>query len=187
MHEINKAVAQNIRRLREQRKLSLDNLSVLTGVSKSMLAQIERGNTNPTISTVWKIADGLKIPFTQLVTDPKQDTETVALNDVAALAEDAGRYRNYPLFPFEASRQFEIYYIELDPGAMLQAAAHPEGTQEFLLVSTGTVEVEVDGQTLAADTDHAVRFRADMPHAYRNPGGAVCRLHMVIAYAQSPT
>ena len=52
-------VAKNIRRLREESKLSMDELSKLSGVSKSMLAQIERGEENPTISTLWKLSNGI--------------------------------------------------------------------------------------------------------------------------------
>ena len=48
---------KNIRRLREENKLSMDELSRLSGVSKSTLAQIERGDGNPTISTLWKISE----------------------------------------------------------------------------------------------------------------------------------
>ena len=59
-------VAKNIRRLREESKLSMDELSKLSGVSKSMLAQIERGEENPTISTLWKLSNGMKVPFDAL-------------------------------------------------------------------------------------------------------------------------
>lgn len=53
-------IAENLKRFRDERKLSLDNVSKLSGVSKSMLGQIERGEANPTVSTVWKIANVLK-------------------------------------------------------------------------------------------------------------------------------
>ncbi len=60
MDKLNYVIAENLKRLREERKLSLDNVSRLSGVSKSMLGQIERGEVNPTVSTVWKISNGLK-------------------------------------------------------------------------------------------------------------------------------
>ena len=49
-------VSENARRLREEKRLTLDEAARLTGVSRSMLAQIEKGDVNPTISMVWKIA-----------------------------------------------------------------------------------------------------------------------------------
>ena len=65
--EINAVVSENARRLREEKRLTLDEAARLTGVSRSMLAQIEKGDVNPTISMVWKIANGYKVSFTSLV------------------------------------------------------------------------------------------------------------------------
>ena len=67
MDKINLIIADNIKRIREQRRLSLDGMSRLCYVSKSMLGQIERGEVNPTISTVWKIARGLGVSFMELI------------------------------------------------------------------------------------------------------------------------
>ncbi len=56
--DVNKIIAQNVKKLRKKRKLTLDAASEITGVSRSMLAQIEKGDVNPTISVLWKIANG---------------------------------------------------------------------------------------------------------------------------------
>ena len=61
--DVTNVVAGNIRAIREQKKLTLDAASALTGVSRSMLAQIEKGDVNPTISVLWKIANGYKVPL----------------------------------------------------------------------------------------------------------------------------
>ena len=65
--EITSRIAANAKRLREEKKLTLDAAANLTGVSRSMLAQIEKGEVNPTISVLWKIANGLKVPYTRLM------------------------------------------------------------------------------------------------------------------------
>ena len=184
MEPINEAVASNLKMMREQRKLSLDALAKMTNVSKSMLAQIERGDANPTITTVWKIAGGLKVPFTELVARPEKDYETIEIENIPALEEDEGRCRNYPLFPYDDARKFEIYYIELDPGGCLRAAAHPEGAQEFITVFAGELEICVHDEVFCGNRDRAVRFKADLPHSYKNTGNEICRLHMVIGYAK---
>ena len=62
MGNINLVISMNLKHIREERKLSLDKVAKMTGVSKSMLGQIERGDSNPTIATVWKIANGLTGP-----------------------------------------------------------------------------------------------------------------------------
>ena len=182
MELINQAVADNLKRWREQGRYSLEALSKITGVSKSILGQIERGEANPTISTVWKIANGLKVPFSEFVKRPESSFDLVEKKALTPLLEDDGRFRNYPLFPYDAQRPFEIYYIELDQGALLQADAHLEGSQEFITVFSGELEVVVNGTTLLAKEGCALRFQADSPHVYRNAGSGLCRVSMVIHY-----
>lgn len=184
MDDINDVVAVNLRRLREERRLSLDAAAQATGVSKSMLGQIERGVVSPTITTVWKIANGLKVPFTALMARPEKGIEVVERASVKVLQADGGRFRNYPMFPLDDSRGFEMYSIDIDPGARLDSEPHPEGTQEFVVVSTGTLRLTANEQDFTVKAGDAIRFRADVKHAYSNPGKTACRLTMVIHYAR---
>ena len=69
---MDKNIALNLKRIRKSKNMSLDMLAERTGVSKSMLGQIERGKTNPTVSTIGKIVEGLKVPFEQLIYDRKE-------------------------------------------------------------------------------------------------------------------
>lgn len=184
MININSIVAMNLKRIREERHMSLDMLSKVSGVSKSMLGQIERGEVNPTISTVWKIASGLKISFTELIESRETEVEVVSCADIAPLTGDEGRYRNYPLFPYDSSRRFEIYYIELDPKSSLEAEPHPEGVQEFVTVFDGSLTVTAGGEVISLGCGQAARFRADRPHTYQNPSAGISRVHMVIYYPQ---
>ena len=77
MQEIHLIIAKNLKALRESKKLSLEKVAELTGVSKTMIGQIERGESAPTITTIWKIANGLKISFTALINNPQPDTKVV--------------------------------------------------------------------------------------------------------------
>lgn len=77
MDTMNLIVAKTLNCLREKQKLSMEALSKLSGVSKSMLAQIERGDGNPTISTLWKISNGMKVPFDALTVRPKTPYEII--------------------------------------------------------------------------------------------------------------
>ena len=74
MEDLTLLVAENLKRIREEKRLSLDKLAELTGVSKSMLGQIEHGESSPTVATVWKISNGLKVSFTTLLGSPQSDT-----------------------------------------------------------------------------------------------------------------
>jgi transcriptional regulator with XRE-family HTH domain len=184
LEKLNLIFADNLKKMREEKKLSLDNVAKLSGVSKSMLGQIERGEVNPTISTVWKIANGLKVSFTTLMSRPETDIEIVRQNDIQPLTEGDGRYRNYPVFSFNDTRRFEVYMLEIDNGGQLNAEAHPGGTQEFITVFSGAITVEVNGEKYTVASGNSIRFKSDIQHCYRNAGTEQARLSMVIYYPQ---
>lgn len=182
MENLNEIVAKNLKSIREEKKLSLDKVAELTGVSKSMLGQIERGESNPTITTVWKIANGLKISFTTLINTQQQDTVFIERNEIEPLIEDNGKYRLYPYFPYEDGRRFEMYSVEIEKGGYLGADAHQEGTQEFITVFDGELTIRVNEREYAVKEGDSIRFKADKPHVYHNSGGRLARLSMVIYY-----
>src|SRR6478736_3002208 len=99
--EIHVVVAENMKTYRKANKLSLDKVSELTGVSKTMLGQIERGDSIPTITTLWKIANGLKVSFTSLIKESTNDITIISKNDLLELPENDGKYKVFPYFPFE--------------------------------------------------------------------------------------
>ncbi len=182
LSNLNGIIAENLKQLREDRKLSLERLSDITGVSKSMLGQIERGESNPTITTIWKIASGLKVSFTALVNAPQPDTVIVDQAAVVPLTEADGKYRVYPVFPYEEGRRFEVYSLEIDPDGTFASNPHGEKTQEFITVFAGELTILTNGREYRLKAGQSIRFRADRPHSYHNPGGAVTRLNIVIYY-----
>lgn len=182
MDKLNSVIAENLKGLREERKLSLDNVAKLTGVSKSMLGQIERGEVNPTVSTVWKISNGLKISFTQLMSRPEADIELVEKSEIQPFIEDNGKFRNFPVFPFDSARRFEMYSLEIDEGGYLGAEAHLKGTQEFITVFAGEVSISISNGSFVVTAGNSIRFKADSSHNYKNTGKGICTLSMVIYY-----
>ncbi len=183
MDPIQSAISANLKHIREERGLSLDQVAKLSGVSKSMLGQIERGVVSPTISTLWKISNGLKVHCSELMQRPEVEVEVVEHESLKPLLENDGKYRNYPVFGFTQERPFEIYYIEIDPGGSLEAERHPPGTQEFLTVFSGILELTAGGREFRVNTGSSIRFQADQAHQYRAVGEEVCRLSMVMSYS----
>ncbi len=180
MDPMNLIVAKNVRRLREERKLSLDELSRQSGVSKSMLAQIERSEGNPTISTLWKISNGMKVPFDALTVRPESPYEIVKLTELEPLLEDDGKVKNYALFPDDENRRFAVYYLELDGGSYWESEPHLKGTTEFITLFEGSVEINAGAHTFAVNKGESIRFRADTQHTYRNTGDTMAVLHMIL-------
>lgn len=180
MESMNLIVAKNIRRLREENKLSMEELSKLSGVSKSMLAQIERGEGNPTLSTLWKISNGMKVPFDALTVRPKTPYEIVKTTELEPLLEDSGKVRNYALFPDDENRRFAVYYLELNVGSFWESEPHLRGTTEFITIFAGSIEISTDGQKLRVGKGESIRFKADSPHSYRNVGNETAILQMIL-------
>ena len=182
--DVTNVVAGNARRLREEKKLTLDAAAAATGVSRSMLSQIEKGEVNPTISVLWKIANGYKVSFTALVEDGREGVRVVRKGERPPLEADGGRYLNHPLFAFRDNRPFEMYRIVVKPQGSLEAQPHLRGSEEYITVFTGRAEITVDGRTVALEAGDSVRFRADVPHGYRNPGEETAELSMLIYYGK---
>lgn len=182
MEQIKFAVSENLRLFREERSLSYDQLADLTGVSKSMLRRIEMGNSNPTISTVWKIANGLKIPFTALVTSLKQDIQVKSFKEASPLIENDKGYRLFPLTVFDPERPFESYYVEIDPQVVLDAEPHQGNPEEHVFVLQGELEITIAGESYIVQQQQFVSFRADCEHRYRNNGSEPAFAFMIISY-----
>jgi transcriptional regulator with XRE-family HTH domain len=182
LKNISLVLAKNLKAHRDQKKLSLDRVAEMTGVSKTMLGQIERGESNPTINTVWKIANGLKISFTNLINEPQPETVVVTKNEIQPLLEDNGKYRLYPFFPFEDGRRFEVYSVEIEKGGYLSAESHPEGTEEFITVFDGELTIRINNEEFTVKSGDSIRFKADRPHMYHNSGTTTTRLSMVVYY-----
>ena len=182
--EITSVVAANAKAIRTTKKLTLEAAAAATGVSRSMLAQIEKGEVNPTISVLWKMANGYRVSFTALVEDRRGAVSVLRQGDLTPLAEDGGRYVNYPVFVFEESTLFETYRIVIRGGGALEAQPHLPGSEEYLTVFAGAVEVQVGEERFLLEKGDSIRFTAAVPHGYRNPGQATAELSMVIHYSK---
>jgi mannose-6-phosphate isomerase-like protein (cupin superfamily) len=87
------------------------------------------------------------------------------------------------LFPFDEPRRVEFYELHLVGGASEVADPHPPGTTENLVVTAGTIEIDVAGDTHKLETGDSILFEADTPHVYRNPGKVEGVMYLVMTYA----
>ncbi|SEO48407.1 helix-turn-helix domain-containing protein [Paenibacillus sp. OV219] len=182
MEQIHIKLGRNLKAIRQTRGLSLDKVAELTGVSKAMLGQIERGETSPTISIIWKIANGLRLSFTTLIEEPPSEVAVIVKGEMEPMLECDGHYRVYPMFPFDPSKKFEVYSVEMDAGCVYESEAHSTGVEEYILVSSGSLIVEIQSTSYTVDAGNAVRYVADLPHMYRNTGDDVVRYDVIIYY-----
>ena len=96
------------------------------------------------------------------------------------MREDGGKVRNYPVAPDDENRRFAVYYLELEPGSSWQSEPHLWETREFITVFSGSLQIRADGRDISVSAGESVRFRGDTPHAYRNGGGEIGVLHMIL-------
>ncbi len=182
MEQINQNIGKNIKRIRNERGLSLEKTAEITGVSKTMLGQIERGESNPTVTTVWKIANGLRLSFSSLISQERSAVTVIRKKEIEPINENDGQYRVYPQIPFHPEKQFEVFSITLEPGCAHTSEPHNAGVEETIFVNEGTVEIEVDGQNHIVDQEDAIVFEAGSNHVYRNNGNSVAKCTVLIHY-----
>ena len=175
-------IGDRLREIRTKLNISLDDASKMTGVSKPMLGQIERGQSTPTITTLWKIATGLKTPLSSFLQERSSEYTIVDICKKDYIAEDDERMRAYPVFPFDPIRSMEVFFIEFDSECHHASEKHSDGVDEYLMVLTGKLQLVINGKDVVIEKNKAIRFRADVPHEYNNPFSEVCTAYNIIFY-----
>jgi transcriptional regulator with XRE-family HTH domain len=183
MDAIHIRVGRNLQRIRKQRGLSLERAAGLTDVSKGMLHQIERGETQPTVTTLWKIATGLNISFSSLLNEDEANVFIVSQKEVPDATEDNGRCQVYLLFPFDPQTRIEIFSITLNPDCSYVSSPHNEGVQEYITVVSGVFSLQIDDETYTLPTGHAIRFAGNVQHRYINETDSNASIQVVMHYA----
>lgn len=180
MSNLDKNIAMNLKRIRKAKNMSLDMMSEQTGVSKSMLGQIERGESNPTITTIGKIVEGIRVSFEDLVKTPEEQVTIIEKREDMKVRDVENNYKVYNYFPFDKSRNFEVYLVELNPGGAYADGSHGENTYEYVIVSKGELTLEVNDERYVVKENDSVRFDTDREHTYRNNGKKMLFLHVVL-------
>lgn len=178
--KIGEIIAYNLKRLREERNLSLGQLAEMAGVSKVMLSQLEKGASNPTINTVWKITGALHEPYTSLLELPQDHAIHIRKQEIHPLIED--KYHIFNYYPKQADRNFELYQIELEPGCVHASIGHPMDSSEYIMMMEGRMELEVRGTAYQLAPDDGFCFNASAPHVYRNKEAQRVKAVLMIFY-----
>ena len=184
--DLTPVVGANLRRLRNERGLSLERLSRISGVSRAMLGQVELGQSAPTINVLWKISSALGVPFSALISARTSGGMQILRAEAAKrLTSHDGSFTSRALFPFDEPRRVEFYQLTLAPGGVEKAEAHNPGTTENLVVAAGAVEIEVAGRKEVLEAGDAIVFEADLPHVYRSRSERETIMYLVMTYADT--
>jgi transcriptional regulator with XRE-family HTH domain len=171
--------------LRRQRELSLDELSRQAGVSKSMLSQIERGQANPTVAVVWRLAGALGVPLAELLGEARPAEPllaTVPAHATPLMQSPDGKCELRILGPIDLAGRFEWYALTVQPGGTLDSQPHEPGSREHLTVQSGALEVSAGSESARLRHGETARYAVDVPHRIHNPGRTPAQALLVVLH-----
>jgi len=181
---IHQHLGSRVKHLRSGRGWSLEALANASGVSRSMLSQIERDQANPTLAVTLRIARAFGLSLGELLEMPG------AASSVTVIRADDHTYhyrsdkdcRIRTLSPLNLEKDVEFYEILLQAGGALRSAPHFEGTREFLTVQKGRIRVESAGDSEELNPGDSSSYRADVPHAIINSGKGAAAVFLIVIY-----
>lgn len=173
-------------RLKEARRskgLSLEAVANLSGVSRSMVSQIERGESSPTISTLWNLTRALQVDFAGLLDEANTtDQVEVLRNAEVPSIDNMGRNcRIRILSPPEEAGGHEVYDIQFEADGALLSQPHARGAREQLTVLEGSVRVSSGSASRDLQRGDTARYAADVAHSIVAVGPA--RVFLIVKNA----
>ena len=180
------ALGETIQRLRKAYNMSLGELSEQSGVAKSIISQIERNETNPTISTVVRLSKALDTTIDEVLRGESKSLfiEHQTKSGIPVLESQDGLCRLAIAGPLNLVDFFQWYDFHAKPKGVLESTPHPPGTVEHLYLVSGEIEVTTGGESKTLRAGQALRFRADVPHKIVNTGNGEVHAIMMLALRQ---
>jgi transcriptional regulator with XRE-family HTH domain len=175
---------QQLRKLRRAKSWTLEELASLSGVSRSMLSQIERGEANPTLAVAFRIARAFGVSLDDLVARPPYEgiIEVVRSDDPTYRFRDEPGYHVRTLSPLHLEKDLEFYEVVLGPGRAMESSPHVSGTREFLAVRSGVIEVNSGADSSVLKAGDSAYYPADVSHSIKSRGPGDAEMFMVVFY-----
>lgn len=175
-------LGQTLRQERNRLGYTLDEASQKTGVSKTMLSQIERGESSPTVSTIWKISTGLRIPLATLLSNSsKSDYKVIKLDEVMPITED-DNILIQNIFSFDPLSPLDGLFITLGPNSKYQSTGHNNALREYIFIIDGELTMNVGDEHFSMHQLDTLNFKGDEDHSYENRSNAPVTFLSLIKY-----
>ncbi len=170
--------------LRAGRGWSLEAMSGASGVSRSMLSEIEREKANPTLAVTMRIAQAFGMSLGDLIGAPDAAATITVIrkHDRAFHYRSEGNCRIRTLSPLHLEKDVEFYEVALGNNGALRSAPHFAGTREFITVVKGLLTLESAGEQDLLHSGDSASYRADVPHALVNAGKTETLVFLVVIY-----
>ena len=175
-------LGKTIQRLRKAYNMSLGELSEHSGVAKSIISQIERNETNPTISTVIRLSRALDTTIDEVLRPDASPNfiEYQPRSGIPKLESQDGLCRLAIAGPLNLVEVIQWYDFHARPGGVLESEPHQPATIEHLYVLAGEIEVMVGEETRTVRSGESLRYRGDLPHRLTNTGEGDAHATMVL-------
>lgn len=166
MDAIRHRIAVKIRHQRETAGIAPAELARRAGVSKATVSQLESGTGNPTVETLWAIANALGVPFAALVDEPEQRTRLIRAEARSGVPGASAPYAATLVSASPSGVRRDIYLIEAQPGRAQRSAAHVPGAMEHVIVLTGAAIVGPEHATEHLSPGDYLAYPADGVHLF---------------------
>jgi transcriptional regulator with XRE-family HTH domain len=169
----NSSFGEKLRRVREQKRLTLKELSQRAGVSESLISQIETGRVSPSIDTLLSLAGCLEVDLEYLFSDYKRTKKAVVLHarDRSRMRRSGVSYEQLSLLTEEENRHaVEAVLLEIDPGREQGSRDYGHDGRELGIILEGCGELRYGRDTYSLGKGDSINFASSIPHALRNTG-----------------
>ncbi len=180
-------LGQALQALRKSKSLTLDELAQSSGISKSMLSQIERGQTNPTFATLWSLTNALGVEISDILEQSENAQNTPILIEhleahfTPTIQSPDAKCTLKILSPVSSVANLEWYEMRIQKEGSLQSGAHTGGTTEHLTVLKGELLVTSGDTNITLKEGETARYRADFPHSITNMADQETMAILVVA------
>ncbi|MEO5377829.1 MAG: XRE family transcriptional regulator [Magnetococcus sp. DMHC-6] len=165
---IQNLVGTRIRAVREQRKLTQQQLADQAGIPRATLATVERDDSNPSLIVVFKVARALDMTIDQLVESNRKRILHLPCREMRTTISGDGAYRAVTVTPTSAYHITQIVF-QLDPVGVYDGIPHSPGSEEYIHVLEGTIELDVAGEQIRLQNGETAIFHGNVRHRYHNP------------------
>ena len=166
---------------RQRRRLSLHDLEARTGVSRSMLSEVERGSKVPTILVLDRIATGLDTSIARLLGDERAARVVVLRRGEHDTAHDPSGWERRILSPVLPGVEFELMRTTIPAGVDAgEFAPHAPGSREYLAMERGALRLTLDGVEHELRAGDSIYYAGDCRHAFANAGREPCVYYLAM-------
>lgn len=177
-------VGGRLRELRHERGMSMRALARASGLSTNALSMIERGRTSPSVSTLYKISEALRLPITAFfrIEPPKHEVVFRKSNEHKRIIFPRGQWEGLGGEVFIGG--MEPFLLTLDPGANSGRFPMIHSGHEFVMCLSGEIEYEVEEERFDLQPGDTLLFAAQLSHRWRNPGKLPAKAIITLACFQ---